>query len=114
MENITQARRKSKPDRDFPLWLHPSGRWCRKIKGTAYYFGRDRDAALEEWLRVKDDLLAGRERPVAGGGLTVADLSAKVRPVQVSLTHVAARQELRVLMGELGLGAVSAPLAAAG
>ncbi len=47
-------------------------------------------------------------------GLTVADLSAKVRPVQVSLTHVAARQELRVLMGELGLGAVSAPLAAAG
>lgn len=46
-------------------------------------------------------------------GLTVADLSTKVRPVQVSLTHVAARQELRVLMGELGLGAQSAPLAAA-
>jgi chromosome partitioning protein len=46
-------------------------------------------------------------------GLTVADLSTKVRPVQVSLTHVAARQELRVLMGELGLGVHSAPLAAA-
>jgi len=38
-------------------------------------------------------------------GLTVADLSPKVRPVQVSLTHVAARQELRILMGELGLAA---------
>jgi chromosome partitioning protein len=37
-------------------------------------------------------------------GLTVADLSAKVRPVPVSLQHVAARQELRALMQALGLG----------
>ncbi len=36
-------------------------------------------------------------------GLTVSDLSRTVRPVQVSLAHVAARQELRVLLGELGL-----------
>ena len=36
-------------------------------------------------------------------GLTVSDLSRTVRPVQVSLTHVAARQELRVLLYELGL-----------
>ena len=36
-------------------------------------------------------------------GLTVSDLSTRVRPVQVSLTHVAARQELRILMHELGL-----------
>ncbi|MFI4974757.1 MAG: division plane positioning ATPase MipZ [Caulobacterales bacterium] len=36
-------------------------------------------------------------------GLTVADLSANVRPVPGSLSHVAARQELRVLMGDLGL-----------
>ena len=36
-------------------------------------------------------------------GLTVNDLSTKVRPVQVSLAHVAARQELRVLMSDLGL-----------
>ena len=36
-------------------------------------------------------------------GLTVNDLSAKVRPVQVSLAHVAARQELRVLLSDLGL-----------
>ena len=40
-------------------------------------------------------------------GLTVSDLSRDVRPVQVSLAHVAARQELRVLMHELGL--VEAP-----
>ncbi len=36
-------------------------------------------------------------------GLTVADLSTKLRPVPVSLTHLAARQELRSLMQCLGL-----------
>lgn len=38
-------------------------------------------------------------------GLTAADLSAKVRPVPVSLQHVAARQELRGLMHAVGLAA---------
>ena len=37
-------------------------------------------------------------------GLTVSDLSATVRPVQVSLAHVSARQELRAMLNELGLG----------
>ena len=37
-------------------------------------------------------------------GLTVADLSPEVRPVPISLAHVAARQELRSLMLTLGLG----------
>ena len=36
-------------------------------------------------------------------GLTVADLSPKVRPVAVSLSHLAARQEMRALMHALGL-----------
>jgi len=36
-------------------------------------------------------------------GLTIADLSPAVRPVAVSLSHVAARQELRSLMHSLGL-----------
>jgi chromosome partitioning protein len=40
-------------------------------------------------------------------GLTIADLSPTVRPVAVSLAHVAARQELRGVMQALGL-----PLAA--
>jgi chromosome partitioning protein len=38
-------------------------------------------------------------------GLTVADLSATVRPVPVSLTHVAARNELRAIMAAAGLAA---------
>jgi chromosome partitioning protein len=36
-------------------------------------------------------------------GLTVADLSPTIRPVAMSLQHVAARQELRALMSFLGL-----------
>ncbi|MCI3179127.1 ATPase [Caulobacter sp. CCUG 60055] len=49
-------------------------------------------------------------------GLTIADLSPTVRPVPVSLQHVAARQELRALMRALGLSAYSGEggLAAAG
>ncbi|TAJ55528.1 division plane positioning ATPase MipZ [Brevundimonas sp.] len=48
-------------------------------------------------------------------GLTVADLSNDVRPVAVSLAHVAARQEMRSLMLALGLdgSALDAPLDAA-
>jgi chromosome partitioning protein len=44
-------------------------------------------------------------------GLTVADLCAAVRPVQVSLSHIAARQELRAMVYELGL--LAAPAVAA-
>jgi chromosome partitioning protein len=36
-------------------------------------------------------------------GLTIADLSPAIRPVAMSLQHVAARQELRALMSALGL-----------
>jgi chromosome partitioning protein len=36
-------------------------------------------------------------------GLTIADLSPSVRPVAMSLQHVAARQELRAVMSALGL-----------
>ena len=43
-------------------------------------------------------------------GLTVSDLSATVRPVQVSLAHVSARQELRGLMSDLGLASSTAPI----
>ena len=41
--------------------------WCKKIKGRFYYFGPDKDAALDRYVEVKNDLAAGREpRPKAG------------------------------------------------
>ncbi|HEY8004384.1 MAG TPA: division plane positioning ATPase MipZ, partial [Phenylobacterium sp.] len=46
--------------------------------------------------------------------LTIADLSPAIRPVAMSLQHVAARQELRALMSALGLSgfADAEPIAA--
>ena len=45
-------------------------------------------------------------------GLTVADLSSTVRPVSVSLSHVAARQEMRAILTALGLEQYAAGRAA--
>jgi integrase len=59
----------------FPLWLHPRGVWCKKIRGTFYYFGKDKDAALKEYVRVREDLEAGRERPSMDlVGVSIADV----------------------------------------
>ena len=46
-------------------------------------------------------------------GLTVADLGPQVRPIPVSIGHIAARQEMRILMGDLGLGPASGAVLAA-
>lgn len=85
------TERPSKPYPDFPLVPHPSGRWCKKIRGQVRYFGRwgrvvngclqrlDGDGwqeALEEYQRQRDDLFSGREPRAKGAsaGPTVADL----------------------------------------
>jgi integrase len=50
------------------------GRWCKKVRGKLHIFAGTADQALEEWLRVKDDLLAGRTAPPKSGAICVADL----------------------------------------
>lgn len=72
------AAKASKPRPDFPLFPHASGRWAKKVRGQLQYFGKvaddpDGQAALDLWLRNKDDLLAGRKPRVDRGGFTVAD-----------------------------------------
>ena len=70
MSNSPRRRSGGKPKKprpDFPLSIHKgTGYWCKKVRGRVYYFGKVADApkgvaAEEEWSRVKDDLLAGRE-----------------------------------------------------
>lgn len=78
MPNSTTTAKVSKPRPDFPLFPHATGRWCKKVKGKAHYFGKTADdpkgeKALSLWLDQKDELLAGRT-PRTGPGVTVEDV----------------------------------------
>jgi integrase len=46
MYNLTRKTRSDK----FPLTLHPTGQYCKKISGHIYYFGSDKKQALESYL----------------------------------------------------------------
>ncbi len=66
----TTARRVSatttaKPYAGFPLTAHPTGRWCKKIRGRLHYFGKldAPDAALERFNREWPYLKDGRTPP---------------------------------------------------
>jgi hypothetical protein len=59
----------------FPLWLHPTGQWGKKIRGKYHYFGTDRAEALKEYVCVREDLEAVRKpRPKGDEARTVADV----------------------------------------
>jgi hypothetical protein len=65
-----------KPRPNVPLTPHPTGRWCKKVKGKLHYFGKIEgdskgEAAFKLWLEQKDDLLAGRKPCATKGGLRV-------------------------------------------
>ena len=47
------VKRKTRSDK-FPLTLHPSGQYCKKIKGKMYYFGSDKKEALQRYLEGND------------------------------------------------------------
>ncbi len=55
LEGVAMATRKSK----LLLCLHRSGQWDKKVRGKTYYFGSDKDSALQRWAEEKDRLLAG-------------------------------------------------------
>ncbi len=59
------------------LWLHPSGRWCKKHSGRAHYFGKTDDDPTEvaaRYLAARDDWAAGRAHRPACDGLTLQEL----------------------------------------
>jgi integrase len=71
--------RAKKPHKDFPLHVHATGRWAKKVRGKLVYFGSTKDDAKGEkalalWLEQKDELLAGRTPRVSRDGLNVCDL----------------------------------------
>jgi integrase len=102
-----------KPYPDFPLTPHPSGRWCKKIRGKLYYFGpvTDPDAALARYLEQKDDLHAGRTPRPDLATLTVKDianrfLEAKQNAVAAGELALRTWKDYRAIMARMidGLG----------
>jgi integrase len=65
----------AKPYPEFPLTPHPAGVWCKKIRGKLYYFGKwdDPQGALDEYLKQKEALHAGRKPRPDSGALTVKE-----------------------------------------
>jgi integrase len=65
----------AKPYPGFPLTPHPSGRWCKKIRGKLHYFGKlaEPEASLERFNREWPYLKDGRTPPAidTGDGCTI-------------------------------------------
>ncbi|MFN0198466.1 MAG: tyrosine-type recombinase/integrase [Planctomycetaceae bacterium] len=81
---VEKPARKRKPAKStadkFPLFKHASGRWCKKVKGRFFYFGKVADdpsgeLALNKWLDEKEDRLAGRTPRPKTDGMTVMRLA---------------------------------------
>jgi len=73
---VEKWRRWKRNHPDFPLCVHPSGRWCKKIKGRVYYFG-----PLPGWKEARDIyrhdreyLEVGEDPPKSGTGIKVGEL----------------------------------------
>ena len=90
----SNSKRKTRSDK-FPLTLHKTGQYCKKIKGKLYYFGTDKKAALNRYLEQAAYLHAGKlPRPKSTGNtLTIKTLC------NLYLDH----QESRSLIGEIKL-----------
>lgn len=77
----------NKPYPEFPLTPHPSGSWCKKIRGKLHYFGPwdDPDGTLDKYNQQKDALHAGRKPREETDGLTVKQLVNKFLNAKLTL-----------------------------
>lgn len=83
------AKRKTRSDK-FPLTLHPSGQYCKKIKGRIYYFGKDKQQALEKYLERSSELHGTRydEAKAENTEMTLKKLCDIYLDDQRSLVHL--------------------------
>jgi len=90
----SNSKRKTRSDK-FPLTLHKTGQYCKKIRGKLYYFGSDKKKALHRYLEQAADLHAGRlPKPRStSDALSIKDLC------NLYLEH----QETRAKIGEIKL-----------
>lgn len=59
---MSKSKRKTRSDK-FPLTLHPTGQYCKKINGKLYYFGKGNKKALEKYLSQASYLHGSKEKP---------------------------------------------------
>ena len=64
-------RRRTRSDK-FPLTRHPTGQYCKKIKGKIHYFGRDKKKALEKYLDQAAYLHGGQKPATTGASGTTS------------------------------------------
>jgi integrase len=100
--------RPAKPYPEFPLTPHPTGRWCKKIRGRIHYFGPwdDPDAALAKYLEQRDALHAGRKPRTDSEAVTIKDvanafLNAKQALVDAGELSALTWADYRLIAGEL-------------
>jgi integrase len=67
-----EKSRKTRSDK-FPLTLHKTGQFCKKIKGKIYYFGNDKKLALQRYLEQSTVLHSGECLPPVdkSGGISI-------------------------------------------
>src|SRR5580765_4122666 len=72
MKKVTKKRKST-----FPLTLHPTGQWCKKIRGKLHYFGNEKQDAHRVYLEAASDLHAGRQlrKKIGAARMSVKDLA---------------------------------------
>lgn len=55
----TNSKNRTRSDK-FPLTLHRTGQYCKKIRGSFYYFGKEKDQALQRYLEQASYLHTGK------------------------------------------------------
>ena len=83
---MAKPKRKTRSDK-FPLTKHPTGQYCKKIKGKLYYFGSDKSQALERYLEQAHCLHTGEP---ANTGSRTDNLSIKTM-CNLYLDHLMSR-----------------------
>ena len=93
---MSKTKRKTRSDK-FPLTLHSTGQYCKKIKGKIHYFGKDKKQALERYLEQAAFLHNGKAEmfKTTNGNITLKSLcniylqhqQAKAASTEITIRH---------------------------